>query len=366
MNRRECKALMVKIVTPVFTNLSHFKSSNQFSAMEAFARCLLGCAPFIELDEDTEAKELGIIARKALEDATNQNSDLFMPFRIPHQSLVETGLMAQALLLAPNTLWHVLSKETKNNIVNAFISTRNIPLRRNNWALFGSVIETFLMTHGYPINERRLKLGIDFFEKDWYVGDGTYSDGDNFHFDYYNSIIIHPLLYEILAKVSMYNNFREQHTKRLKRWAVILEKLITPDGSFPAIGRSITYRCGVFHALAFCSLKNMLPVELPAPQARLALTRAIKKTLCCENSLTVGLSGSQPRLAEKYINIGSIYMCCVAFLPLGLSESNPFWQETCDPLMTSWEKAWSCHDLIDRDKALDYSGKSSFVEYTEP
>ena len=37
---------------------------------------------------------------------------------------------------------------------------------------------------------------------------------------------------------------------RARRYAAILERLIGPDGSFPAIGRSLAYRCGAFHLLA--------------------------------------------------------------------------------------------------------------------
>ena len=33
------------------------------------------------------------------------------------------------------------------------------------------------------------------------------------------------------------------------RYAAVQERLIAPDGTFPALGRSIAYRCGAFHLL---------------------------------------------------------------------------------------------------------------------
>ena len=32
----------------------------------------------------------------------------------------------------------------------------------------------------------------------WYKGDGAYGDGPEFHWDYYNSFVIHPMLVDVL------------------------------------------------------------------------------------------------------------------------------------------------------------------------
>ena len=32
----------------------------------------------------------------------------------------------------------------------------------------------------------------------WYKGDGIYGDGPQFHWDYYNSFVIHPMLLDVL------------------------------------------------------------------------------------------------------------------------------------------------------------------------
>jgi hypothetical protein len=119
--------------------------------------------------------------------------------------------------------------------------------------------------------------------------------------------------------------------ERARRYAVILERLVAPDGSFPAIGRSIAYRCGAFHLLSTLALKRLLPESLPAPQVRTALTAVIQRTLDAPGTfdargwLTIGLAGHQPTLGERYISTGSLYLAAVAFLPLGLPPEDGFW-----------------------------------------
>ena len=41
--------------------------------------------------------------------------------------------------------------------------------------------------------------------------------------------------------------------------------------------------------------------------------------------LQIGLWGHQPHLGETYISTGSLYLCSVALLPLGLPPSDNFW-----------------------------------------
>src|SRR2546429_6577294 len=84
----------------------------------------------------------------------------------------------------------------------------------------------------------------------WYVGDGAYGDGEFFHFDYYNSFVIHPMLLDVLAVVKQKDRELEgayaMELQRARRYADILERLIAPDGTFPSMGRSTTYRFGAF------------------------------------------------------------------------------------------------------------------------
>jgi hypothetical protein len=81
----------------------------------------------------------------------------------------------------------------------------------------------------------------------------------------------------------------------------------------------------------------------------MALSRVIRRTLGVPGTfnekgwLQIGLAGHQPALGEKYISTGSLYLCSVALLPLGLPLADPFWNAPAEK--TTWEKVWSGDDL---------------------
>jgi len=92
-----------------------------------------------------------------------------------------------------------------------------------------------------------------------------------------------------------------------------------------------------------------LPSSLQAAQIRCALTAVIKKTLDAPETFTkngwlnIGLYGHQPNLADFYINTGSLYLCTVIFLPLGLPADNPFWINPDAPWTA--KKIWNGVDV---------------------
>jgi hypothetical protein len=132
--------------------------------------------------------------------------------------------------------------------------------------------------------------------------------------------------------------------------------MIALDGSYPVLGRSITYRCGAFHALADTALRHALPDPVTTAQTRCALAAVIARTLSpagtfdAKGWLQIGLAGHQPALGETYISTGSLYLCANAFLPLGLPANDPFWA-TPDAPYTS-QKAWAGTNLP-ADHAID-------------
>jgi hypothetical protein len=153
-----------------------------------------------------------------------------------------------------------------------------------------------------------------------------------------------------------YNWFLPTFDKISKRYAAIQERLINSDGSFPVIGRSITYRGGAFHHLADIALRKQLPEALKPAQVRGALTAVIKKTLESPTTfnkdgwLRIGLYGEQPGLADFYITTGSLYLCTNIFLPLGLPETDPFWTDV--PAPWTAVKVWNGED-VPNDHALE-------------
>lgn len=196
------------------------------------------------------------------------------------------------------------------------------------------MVEAALLKFAKDYDVVRIDYAIKEHEA-WYKGDGVYGDGPQFHFDYYNSYVIQPMLLDIVKTLNEETSGAKELTdifvKRSQRYAVIQERLISPEGTFPPTGRSLAYRCGAFQLLAQMSLQKLLPKELPPAQVRCALTAVIKRTMDAAETfdrngwLTIGLAGHQPGIGETYISTGSLYLCTVAFLPLGLPDSDEFW-----------------------------------------
>jgi hypothetical protein len=136
--------------------------------------------------------------------------------------------------------------------------------------------------------------------------------------------------------------------QRAKRFAQIQERLIAPDGTFPAIGRSTTYRFGAFQALALVALKKELPTQVKPAQVRAALTAVIRKmeapgTFDADGWLRIGFCGHQPALGENYISTGSLYLCSAGLLPLGLPPADEFWSAPAERWTS--QKLWAGENL---------------------
>jgi hypothetical protein len=126
--------------------------------------------------------------------------------------------------------------------------------------------------------------------------------------------------------------------------------MISPEGTFPAIGRSLAYRFGAFHHLADMSLRHQLPSGVAPEQVRPALTAVMRRmveapgTFDAKGWLTIGFAGHQPSIGETYISTGSLYLCSAAWLPLGLVVSDQFW--SAPPKQWTSQKAWGGVDLV--------------------
>lgn len=325
--------------------------------LEAIARLLVGLAPWLELGDDGTAEgleraRLATLARRAIDAATDPASPDFMNFNRGGQPLVDAAFLGQAILRAPNELGAKLEPRVRANVVAALKATRIIKPYPSNWLLFASMVEVTIQHLGEPRDDARLREGLDRF-REWYLGDGVYGDGPEFHWDYYNAFVIQPMLVEILDRVgdetTEWREFRAKVAARVQRFAAVQERMIAPDGSFPVIGRSIAYRGAAFQGLAQSAWRRALPEAVKPGQARRALTAVIQRTLTAPGTfdgrgwLRIGLAGHQPSLAERYISTGSLFLCSVVFLPLGLPASDAFWAEPSSA--TTWERAWSGEDL---------------------
>jgi hypothetical protein len=141
--------------------------------------------------------------------------------------------------------------------------------------------------------------------------------------------------------------------RRAQRFAVHLEHLISPEATFPPLGRSLAYRTGALQLLAQLALKASLPKELKPGQVRSALTAVTDRMLHAAGTyddngwLRIGFCGNQSVIGENYISTGSLYLASAVFLPLGLAETQPFWSAPAEDWTA--RRLWSGkHAPIDR------------------
>jgi len=343
-----------RLAEPVLTNLAagtlkrnmpvecaagRIEDRRRFTHLEAFGRLLAGIAPWLEAPLDAGAERslqqrYAGLARQALRHATDPGSPDFLNFREGSQPLVDAAFLAHAVLRAPHELWDKLEAPTQKNLAAALGATRAITPPVNNWLMFAATVETALAHMGEPWDAMRVDSAIREHQQ-WYLGDGVYGDGPPFHWDYYNSFVIQPMLLDVLRHIGphsqRWDSFQKGTLERARRYAAIQERMISPEGTFPPIGRSIAYRCGALQLLAQIALMGELPPPLAGGRVRAALTAVMRRMLEAPGTfdeagwLTIGFCGHQPHLGEDYISTGSLYLCATVLLPLGLPPADPFW-----------------------------------------
>jgi hypothetical protein len=259
----------------------------QFTHLEALGRLLSGMAPWLESGasdgpEASRRKRYCDLSRKAIAAAVDPHSPDYMNFSKGSQPVVDAAFLALAILRAPRELWEKLDATTKHQLVDALRSSRVILPGYNNWLLFSATVEAFLFRAGEQWDKMRVDYAVRSLNE-FYKGDGLYGDGPLLHWDYYNSFVMHSMLLAVVETFSgqekAWDKLHPVFVERSRRYADIQERLVNPDGSYPAIGRSITYRCGAFQLLADMALKKQLPQRLTPAQVREALTAVIRRTL---------------------------------------------------------------------------------------
>lgn len=369
---------LLKIAGPVLSNLKKgslkknmpYESINserqKYSYLEAFGKLFCGMAPWLELGPD-ETEEGRIrekyikLTLKSFENIVDPNKEDYLLFNEPKQSLVDAAFLAQGLLRSKEQIWFNLPVDIQARLIYELKSTRIIDPYENHWLLFASIIEAELLEFTGECDFKRLTKGVYKFRDNWYLGDGIYSDGPKYKVNYYNSLVIHPMLIDTLLVMHKYNingnDFLNIELKRSSRYAAELERIISPEGTYPLVGESLAFRTGIFHSLSQSALLRILPKNIEPAQVRSALTKVLRvqfnedQNFDNDGWLSVGLNGNQLSISEPEINTGSLYLCSTIFLPLGLSFNDSFWSSP----FVEWStlKAWNGNP-IEPDKSIDF------------
>jgi len=326
--------------------------------MEAFGRLMAGIAPWLALpdddtDEGRQRRQLRQWALQAYANAVDPDSPDYLCWGIAGQNLVDAAYIAESFTRAYDALWMPLDEVTKQRYITEFKRLRSIEPPYTNWLLFSSLIESFIAKAAglSACDDFRVTMAIRKMEE-WYVGDGWFSDGPVFAFNYYSCYVFHPMYLETLQNMMdagvntriEYPKHYQRQLKRTQKMAVILERFVSPEGTFPVVGRSIVYRMAALQPLAMMAWQQQLPKELTNGQVRNALTLVMHRMYDHYQNyneggyLTIGFCGHQPDVSDWYTNNGSLYMTSLSLMPLGLPATHDFWSCPSEP--TTQQKAW--------------------------
>ncbi|HVI43253.1 MAG TPA: DUF2264 domain-containing protein [Chitinophaga sp.] len=360
--------LLQRITTPVVENMSkgtlkknmplekgpgYGLAVEKVTYLEAFGRCISGMAPWLALPDDNTPegkirKQLREQVLQGIVNGVNPSAPDYLNFRSEAQPLVDAAYLCQTFMRAPEALWQPLDNTTKSNVIKELKELRRIRPAYNNWLLFAGMVEAFLLSIGEEYEPLRTMVATKKIQE-WYAGDGFYSDGPQFSLDYYNGYVIHPMFTDMLKvlvdKKQAGKADYDQAIKRMQRFAELQERMIAPDGTYPALGRSMTYRTAAFQPLVQLALNHQLPDGIEPAQVRCAMTAIMKNifemngTFDQQGWLQLGICGHQPEVADVYTSTGSLYICTNGFLALGLPEQDPFWSAPA----AEWtaKKVWS-------------------------
>ena len=333
---------MLKIAEPVLKNCAdgllhtnmplmgdNITRAKRYAHLEALGRTILGISPWLESEissspEEEQQKELyRDWARKSIANAVNPSSPDFMNWDDGDQPLVDAAFLCLGILQAKKQLWNNLDNDTKQNFHLAIKRTRKIT--KKNEFIF-DLMQNYMSVDISAIGNHEADAS----------GDGFYKDGDNFHFDYYESIVIHPFLLEIVRRISWITDKRKYRDRAL-RYCKILLSMIGDDGCYPLIGRSLCYRGGVLHILAkmavFDDFNNSIDenIKIDKKAVRTSLTNVLNRIMSGDifdknGWLKIGMVKEQLNLAEEYINTGSLYMFMSMFMVTAIDAGNDFWQ----------------------------------------
>ena len=333
--------------------------------METFGRLMAGIAPWLALPDSAfgssaaEQKELAQVrqlrewALASYKNSVDPESPDYLCWGVAGQNLVDAAYIAESFIRAYDALWVPLDKVTKERYIKEFKKLRSIEPPYTNWFLFSSTIESFIAKAAglREYDDFRVMMTIRKVEE-WYVGDGWYADGPVFAFDYYSSYVFHAMYLETLQNMIdarantrlEYRKYYDRALKRAQKFSIILESFISPEGTFPVIGRSTPYRMAAMQPLALMAWYQKLPRELSNGQVRAALTQVMHRMYDQQQNyneggfLTIGFCGHQPETADWYTNNGSLYMTSLSLMPLGLPANHDFW--TCKAEPWTQVKAW--------------------------
>jgi hypothetical protein len=252
-------------------------------------------------------------------------------FKTGDQRIVEASDVALSVWLLRDSLWRELSHHVQDNVAQWLLQVNDKPIPDNNWHLFVTYVNLVVHSLGYKADIEGAQEHYARFRQ-FYRGNGWFSDGPGMRFDYYNSWAIHYQLFWIDQVQPEFDH--SFITTALDEFASQFQYLLGPDG-FPIMGRSICYRMAISSPLILD--QALQRPSVPPGVARRALDVTwqyfIRNGGVSGGNMTQGYCGADARVLDSYSGPASCLWGLRSLISaLYLTPSAPFWTEPEQPL----------------------------------
>jgi len=245
--------------------------------------------------------------------------------------IVEASDIALSLWFFYEIVWEKLPIAEKQQVVDWLKQVFDKRVHDNNWHLFVAFVGLMLEKLGRGTGRSLILKHYERF-KEFYRGEGWFSDGPGNVFDFYNAWGMHYQLYWFLEVEPEWDTgfIKEAQGQFLASYKYVLG----PQG-VPIFGRSICCRMAVPAPLVFGHCLH--PDRITAGEARRALDSIwqffIRHGALRDGNVTQGYFGSDPRILDNYSGpascLWSLRSLIVAFY---LPEDSAFWNTKVEAL----------------------------------
>lgn len=303
---------------------------NKTAEIEGFSRILWGAGPGFNLLSSSWQKRI----ITGLSNGTNpQNSEYWGDINDFDQRMVEMPAIAMALFYHDQIIWKLLSKNTKQNVVNWLCQILEHQCADGNWQFFKIIVGTILKKLGYRINEDEFNNAFTRIES-CYLGNGWYRDSSRGRQDYYNPYAFHyyGLIYSHLCPEQERS---KEYLKRANLFARDYINFFDESGSHVPFGRSATYK---FAPICFwCAMVWCHQNPYDTSIIKGIITRSLKWWLSKDifdgqGILNLGYTYPQLSITEPYNSSLSSYWLNKVFILLDLPSNDDFWCAPVTPL----------------------------------
>ena len=245
--------------------------------------------------------------------------------------IIAASIISLSIWHLRNTLWKKFTIVQKEMVINWLLKVNYKKIVDNNWHLFIVLTNAVLKDLNVEIDEKYYKYHYD-RHKQFYIGDGFYSDGPGGYIDYYNAWEVHPYLIwidQIDPKLD-----RKFIRKTAREFLNNFIYYFSYDG-FPIYGRSICYRLSLPTPFILAEKYNLSSLEPGTAKATLdAIWGYFLKNGAIENGIVAqGYFKNDYNILDTYSGSGScnwslISLACALSIPSG----DIFWESPIQKL----------------------------------